>query len=121
MHHWTLYIIIYERDGRFEAEAINAAIAGVGTTHLDAMRSFEQMAESLAMAAVETGARLTYDPEPDELALFGALDSGTLPEHEIAARKIVGLGTLGLGLHKVHAGSKARVEHAKLELVAGAA
>ncbi|MCC6465819.1 MAG: hypothetical protein IT463_10805 [Planctomycetes bacterium] len=123
MKNWELLVIVYKRCNRFEAEAINAGIVGVGKTALDAMRDFEQMALLLAVTAEENGASLTCEPDQSEKNLFAALSSGTVGGAEMAASGIVGIGKLGIGLERVNANNEARMESAKLDLdlVGGAA
>ncbi|MBZ0137257.1 MAG: hypothetical protein K8I27_12900 [Planctomycetes bacterium] len=113
---------MYERDGSFEAEAINAAIAGVGNSVFEALHSFEEMAFSLAIAAVGAGARLTYDPDPEDGALYTALKSDKLTEQERSEQRsergIVAFGDLNIGLQQVDSVTRPKLQSAKVELVA---
>src|SRR5688572_27998676 len=100
MQHWELQVIVYERDGRFEAEAINAAIAGVGNTPFEALHSFQQMAFSMAVAAVEAGARLTYKADAEDDALFRGLQNGKIGDKERTQRDIVAISDIHIGIMK---------------------
>lgn len=119
MHHWTLHVIVFRRDDRFEAEAINAAVAGVGSSAFEALHNLEQMAFSMADAAVKNGAKLTFDAEQEDQTLFRALKDGKIDASERTSRGIVAMGDLGIGLEELDADTRVSLESAKFELVGG--
>ena len=120
--HWDLHVILYLREGRYEAEAINAAVAGVGSSTFAALHSFEQMALSMAITAVEAPARLTFKPDAEDANLYRSLDEGKVSVRKMAALGIIGFGSFGLSVRKASTRktpSTPVIESAKLELVGG--
>lgn len=76
MERWELRVLIFKRDGEFEAECIDAAAVGAGGTPFEAMDDLVRMLNVMAIRATESGARLVHEPSADDLAIFQTMQSG---------------------------------------------
>ncbi len=72
----TLRFIIHERDGRCEAECLDAAAAGVGETPFDAAVSLTRMLIAMADKGRQHGLSFRAQSDPADDKLFSRLESG---------------------------------------------
>ena len=116
MQSWKIFFIVFERDGSFEAEGVNAAVAGVGATPIEAVGSLHRMAQSMAVLASEHKAKLTADPATEDKALFDRLLAGKVPHKELLKLGIAAYGGFDLQLQRLKRNRPTELGSGKLEL-----
>jgi hypothetical protein len=113
MERWSVRFVVFERDGEFEAECLDAAAAGTGKSPFAAMDDLVQMLNTMAVLAHESGSSLLAEADPDDDELFTRLSAGE--SHDA----VVAFGHLTLTLETRDRTNRARLE--KMDLVGGPA
>lgn len=113
MERWNVRFIVYEREGEYEAECLDASAVGIGKSPFEAIDDLVAMLNTMAVFAHESGSSLIAEATPDDDELFNRLNEGTAPE------AVAAFGHFTLTLEKRDHANEARLE--KMDLVGGTA
>lgn len=111
-----IHFIVFDRDGRFEAEGINAAVAGTGPSALEAVAALYSMAKSMAALATRHGTAMTAAPDAQDKSLFDRLVAGKVAPRELHKLGIAAFGGFELSAQKPKRAGRADAGTGKLEL-----